>query len=311
MNAIAKVLYGSHLYGTSTPESDLDYRYVYLPTLNDCLLNRVRHSFAATNEEDGHYFSLQEFLRLASEGQPIAIEMLYAPLGVETHATWSYLCANAHRFHTKSMLQMVGFAVTMSQKYGTRIERLKNVEAALSVIDDGEADLHDTRLIDIWHLLPESIHTVKTINDSCSGAEKRVYQVCGREMQGLARLVHVRASLQSIIESYGERVRDAKDGKTDWRSIHHAFRAGFQLREILDTGSLRFPLAESDWLREVKLGNVDFEDEGLDTQLEELIAEVSEKMAKSDLPEKVDQKWLDSIVLDAYAADAQHRALSS
>lgn len=80
MNVLAKITTGSRLFGTATPTSDYDHRYVVLPDLKDLALGRVKHSVKLEDEVDGHAFSLQEFLRLAGEGQSIALEMLHAPL---------------------------------------------------------------------------------------------------------------------------------------------------------------------------------------------------------------------------------------
>lgn len=315
MNVIAKITTGSHLFGTATPTSDYDHRYVVLPDLRDLALGRVKHSVKLEDEVDGHAFSLQEFLRLAGEGQSIAIEMLHAPsdhvameLLTGNHVIWYRLHTERCRFHTKAMSQMCQFATTMSRKYGARIERLKEVEAVIHAIEsrpfdhsvEGMTERLGARLIDIWDILPESPCAIKTTNETCSGPEKRVYQVCGREMQGMARVSHVYASIKAIADEYGTRVREGRDGKIDYRSVHHAFRAGFQVKEILETGDLVFPLKDAAWLREVKLGHVDFFENGLDKRLDDLIAEVSAKMAVSDLPERVDQAWLDSIVLEAY-----------
>ena len=44
LNIILKIKFGSHLYGTNTPESDLGIKGVYLPSAHDILLGRVRKS---------------------------------------------------------------------------------------------------------------------------------------------------------------------------------------------------------------------------------------------------------------------------
>ena len=79
MNILARVVYGSRLYGTSTPESDADYRAVYLPPLRDVVLGRAKDAWTDPAEEDTSYFSLTKFLDMAVEGQSIAIEMIAAP----------------------------------------------------------------------------------------------------------------------------------------------------------------------------------------------------------------------------------------
>jgi predicted nucleotidyltransferase len=38
MKILCKLKYGSHLYGCNTPTSDIDFKGIYLPSLNDYLL---------------------------------------------------------------------------------------------------------------------------------------------------------------------------------------------------------------------------------------------------------------------------------
>ena len=42
VNELLRTVYGSHLYGTSTPSSDFDYKVVYLPPLEDVLLGKEK-----------------------------------------------------------------------------------------------------------------------------------------------------------------------------------------------------------------------------------------------------------------------------
>ena len=52
MNTLVKLTYGSGLYGTRIPTSDVDYRGVYLPSREDCLLNRIKDTITDASEED-------------------------------------------------------------------------------------------------------------------------------------------------------------------------------------------------------------------------------------------------------------------
>ena len=54
MQLIVKMKFGSHLYGTATEDSDLDYKGVFIPSLRQLLLNRVPKSI---NESTGNDIS--------------------------------------------------------------------------------------------------------------------------------------------------------------------------------------------------------------------------------------------------------------
>src|SRR6266849_2934641 len=51
MDLIVEMRFGSHLYGTATPQSDLDYKAVYLPEAADILLQRVRNTVTTSREK--------------------------------------------------------------------------------------------------------------------------------------------------------------------------------------------------------------------------------------------------------------------
>ena len=45
MKIIVKMKFGAHLYGTATPDSDMDYKGIFLPTKEELLLGRVPKSY--------------------------------------------------------------------------------------------------------------------------------------------------------------------------------------------------------------------------------------------------------------------------
>ncbi len=306
MDTLSKVQFGSTLYGTTVPDSDLDYRSIYLPAINDCLLIRANQAWDDETEEDTSVFSLQRFLAMAEEGQSIAIELLSAPDSavVATSEVWSYLRSQRRRFFTKSMDSFLHFSKAMASKYSRRVDRLNEVEAVLTTLGAGDPTLLNVqafhRLGTIWDQLPESTNAQKGLSERASGDDKRTYTVCGRELQATVTIGHAYSVVKRVYDGFGERVRIAQEGKIEWKSLGHAFRTALQCREIVETGDLRFPLKDREWLRSVRLGQVDFVQHSLDRQLDDLIAEVQGKMDASDLPQSVDQDWLDSIVLWAY-----------
>ena len=100
--------------------------------------------------------------------------------------------------------------------------------------------------------------------------------------------------ISRIRDSYGERVKRAKDGIIEWKSFAHAFRVALQAKEIVTSGDLVFPLKDAEWLRDVRLGKVDFFANSLDKRLDDLIAEVQGLMDASDLPDKPDVEWVEA-----------------
>ena len=61
-----------------------------------------------------------------------------------------------------------------------------------------------------------------------------------------------------------------------------------------------YPLKENDFLMAIKYRTLDYKLNELDTKLNDLVTEVEQLSAQSSYPDKVDQKWLDAIVLSQY-----------
>ena len=86
---ILRVKHGSHLYGTSTPESDQDFKGVHIPSGRGILLQQpesvinkgVKLSDTIKNQAgdvDEQSFSVQKYLQMLSVGDTVATEMLFA-----------------------------------------------------------------------------------------------------------------------------------------------------------------------------------------------------------------------------------------
>src|SRR6266702_1796126 len=110
MKTIVRMLYGSHLYGTSTPQSDFDYKEVYIPEADDVLLQQVKDSintgkakeFGEKNnpgDKECEKFSLQKFLEMLAEGQTAAVDMIFAPDSVIKRSSplWEKIRQNKHK----------------------------------------------------------------------------------------------------------------------------------------------------------------------------------------------------------------------
>lgn len=89
MTTLFKTRYGSWLYGTNTPTSDLDYKHIVLPYLDDLLVGkRVKNEVEKTNTEkntrnsaedvDNEYIPLQVFAHDFLGGQTYALELAFA-----------------------------------------------------------------------------------------------------------------------------------------------------------------------------------------------------------------------------------------
>lgn len=130
-NLILKIVHGSYLYGSSTPESDKDYVGIFIPPKDYVLgiktCDRVELSTnpsssgkANTKDDvDTVFYSLPKFVELAINNNPNIIEILYAPLDmtlVETDIA-KELRQNRHLFLSKKVKHtLCGYAYSQRQK---------------------------------------------------------------------------------------------------------------------------------------------------------------------------------------------------
>jgi hypothetical protein len=82
--------------------------------------------------------------------------------------------------------------------------------------------------------------------------------------------------------------------------LHFGLRAIFQVREIIETNNLTFPSKHAEWLKKLRLGQFNYINDGLDDKLNNLLEETQTLIDKSDLPSKVDNQFIENIILEAY-----------
>lgn len=131
---------GSKLYGTNSETSDTDIKGVFLPNINDLILNKApKHYTSSTgsisdrnsNEDiDKTYYSLQYFLELAAKGETNAIDLLFAYTNknavLQISDIWVELTKNIDKIITKNINAYLGYCKSQAFKYSIKGEKLNN-----------------------------------------------------------------------------------------------------------------------------------------------------------------------------------------
>jgi hypothetical protein len=315
MNTIVKMKFGSALHGTLTPNSDTDYKGVFIPSIQDVLLGRIKksisrntgndHSKNASNDVDHELYSLHYFVKLACEGQTVALDMLHAPLDFVEHydETWKFLVDNRHRFYTKNLNAFVGYARRQAAKYGIKGSRLGAMGQFLLIIETYLNSFNDCavnmvlmkgKTSTIWNKLPITDHS-SFIEDDPNGNKQ--YQICGTILQGNSTIQYNYDIVTRMYKKYGERAKQAERNEgIDFKAVSHALRAAYQVKELLVDGTITFPRPEADFLRNVKQGKLHYKNK-VAPILESLMEEVEVLSASSNLPEKVDTDFWDDFIV--------------
>ncbi len=301
---VVNILVGSHLYGTTTPQSDRDYKGVFLPSKEAILLGRIPKSCATSTSGDNvkntaedvdtELYSLHYFLQLACEGQTVALDMLHAPesMIVESSDIWRQIVSRRHRFYTRNLHSFVRYARRQASRYGVKGARLNAVKAVLDVL---QPLAPERRLQDIWHLLPRMEYCGEAGFDP-QGIPQ--YQVCDKLFQATVSVSYARPILEKFSQEYGARAQQAAENiNIDWKAISHALRVAFQVKELLTAGTITFPRPEADLLIKVKTGQADYLTE-IAPMLEGLMDEVGHLISVSPLPEQADRGYWDRFLCD-------------
>lgn len=285
MNELFKTVYGSKLYGTSTPTSDTDEKVVYLAAFDDILLGRKLQTFKKRFDAEGNpvadnvsmpdngveteYVAFQTFCRDYLNGQTYALEVVMAHSGKPGAPAW--MVELNRDFTTCNVASMAGFAMKQTFDYVHRGRRLIAARDMLSKLEEvsqlavtfyaldnprldsiveGKKVLH--RLADATGLpLGTSVNNNRTME---------TLKLNGREYLETTTLSHLFTAVEKLVNEYGDRSNRAAEMAVDTKSLSHAVRVYEQALELLTVGKISFPRPNVGYLLNVKQGNLDAEE---------------------------------------------------
>jgi predicted nucleotidyltransferase len=318
-NLIMKCVFGSHLYRLQTENSDKDYKGIYLPTKEGLLLgNYARHYSESTGDDkskntkddvDVEIFSLPYFIELACKGETVALDMLHAQgkdLILDGDDSlipiWADLHSKRKMFYTKDMKSYIGYARKQANKYGIKGSRVDAVEKVINWLRHNcNSEYRATTTIrQVWSQLPTNEFVFHTEMVDPKNGTLRFYEVCGRKYQDTLKLEQLLHHAEGIYNEYGDRAKMAQmDLGVDWKAVSHCLRASFQMLDILKEGDFEYPLKQTQFLLNVKTGQLNFIND-VQPVIDDVITEVEELAAASDLPATVDREYWDRWLLEVY-----------
>lgn len=313
-NLIMKCLFGSHLYGLQTPNSDKDYKGIYLPEKDNLLLGDYAKYYSQSTGDDKskntsddidvEILSLPYFIELACKGETVAIDMLHADKEQYESSLsniWFDLKNKRQEFYTKDMKSYVGYARKQANKYGVKGSRMGDVEKVINwlMFSKNDEQRSTTTIRQVYKQLPTS-EFIKLVSQDTKQGELKFYEICGRKYQDTLTLEQLLVHAQGIYDEYGDRAKMAKlDLGVDWKAVSHALRASYQMLGILKDGDFDYPLPQTKFLLEVKTGQLNFVHE-VQPELENVIQTIEKLAENSKLPQKVDRNYWDNWLLNNY-----------
>lgn len=319
MKRIVQIKFGSHLYGTSTPQSDLDIKGVYLPDARDILLQRVKPMISESrpkahgekntaDDVDNEAYSLQRYLEFLAQGQTVVLDMLFAPdwaMIEPPDQTWLDVQALAPKIMTKGATAFVKYCRQQANKYGIKGSRVAASRIALDVLKRAE-EKHGAqeKLEVVYNDLKQAVDSNEFLAFSegkqPNGDPITYFEVCGKKTMLTASIKIAREVSQKLVEEYGQRALAAERNEgVDWKALSHAVRVGHEAIELFDTGHITFPRPEAQHLLAIKQGEVAYQK--VAEEIEQLLVDVEAAAEKSRLPDKADTIIIDDFVAKHYA----------
>lgn len=326
MDEIFRTKFGSHLYGTATPQSDEDWKAVFIPERRNILLGRgsetvqinsktdKRTGFQRKNEPgeiDTEAHSLKKFLGLAADGQTVALDMLFAtPLVHERRLEgsscflWEEIWSNRRRLASRRFKAFLGYAYKQASKYGVKGSRMAAAEKVARFFDAqinrrGTTAKVGEGIAEWVDQITGTEHTSDGLIDQPGDRKVGYFECCGRKVLHTATIKEAAEIFNRIFDEYGHRARQARDNENvDWKALSHAVRVGRQAIEYLSVGHMTFPRPEAARLLDIKTGALPYLE--VAEEIEELLEQVQAAADHSPLPENPDQEWIDDFIVNAY-----------
>jgi len=110
---------GSVMFGTNTPESDIDKRGICVPPKNYLLGFARNFEQQEVPGEDTVIFALKRIMQLSAEGNPNILEILFAPedCHLVTHPTWNEFKKHRQKFLVADVFpRFIGYATSQMKR---------------------------------------------------------------------------------------------------------------------------------------------------------------------------------------------------
>lgn len=319
MNKILEIKFGSHLYGTSTPNSDLDFKGIFLPTAKEIVLGKYKRTVSTTrpkreferntkDDVDIEFFSLDRYLELLSDGQTVALDILFAPADMITHITdegseiMYQIDTNRTELLNKNLNAFTGYAKAQASKYGLKGFRVHAIREALEFLKawDGKAYQVGSCPVLEWVSNQNSEHIKIDLLKAPNGKMEPYLNICDKKIAFHSTVKYALEHVQRRFDEYGRRALMAeKNEGLDFKALSHAVRVNSEAKELLETGKITFPRPDRELLLKIKTGQMHYKEvaEIIENGLEELKI-IS---ANSTLREQANREWADEFIYKVYS----------
>lgn len=321
MNKIIEIKFGSHLYGCDTPESDSDYKSIYLPEARDIVLGQVKKTISVSrvkqpfernvkDDIDIETFSFDQYLKLLLQGQTMALDMLFSlqrPEMVtrfERSELFDYIYENRFQLLNRKVNAFLGYARQQGSKYGIKGFR---VHALRETLEFFKSFPHEMDRVDdhsemvrkfVTELKNEHVKIVELAAPDHTPIPH--VEVCNKYIPFTGTIKHAKFGLQKRFDAYGHRALLAERNEgCDWKALSHSVRVNSEAKELLETGFITFPRPDRELLLKIKTGQMQYKE--IATLIENGLEELETIQSNSILQDEPNYQWAEDFVYDVYS----------
>jgi len=287
---IFKCKAGSHLYGTNTPLSDVDYRGVFIPDeryFYGCLLSIEQ---LEDKKNDETYFEIRKFMRLALDNNPNIIELLFVPQNMWEVATdeWRLIHSNRKLFLSKkAKYTFLGYA-------HSQFKRIKIHRNWLLHPPVKKPEPEDYGLVLKTIMSDDDLGAYEALKDQVSLVEdlmrivtkNKAYKNAQREWDNYQNWKTNRNPERAKLEE--------KFGY-DTKHASHLIRLISEGEELLLNGTITFPRPDADYLLRIRAGELTYDQ--LYREMEIYEEKFEQYYKVSPLPHKAEVNKIDELCI--------------
>lgn len=292
-----KHLAGSKLYGTDLPESDTDFKEIFIPSPREILLGRTTNASQTTTgndkgkntseDEDVTRMSVQKFLMLCAKGDVGCIETLFADSNEDAviyeHSLWGFI-TERHRseLFNRSIGKAIGYMRSQVNRYvvrGSRADAVDNIVSLLASLPKGD------RLESHLDKIENAISGFEFSSLDTEGSVTHL-NICNRKAPLRNKVGDTYDIYKKLQDEYGNRTKAAQNmSGVDRKGIQHCARIGEQTLQLLKEGKIEFPVKNAEYYKGIRKGLVPIE--GVTEKIDSLFQEIESLGVDSDYSDSI------------------------
>ena len=262
-NKILVIKTGSHLYGTNTEKSDVDYIGIFLPDIEYVLgfrhcdevdlskKSKLEDGKNAPDAVDIKYYEFRKFVKLALDNNPNILEVLFVNKEniVYINEIGEKLLALKHLFPYKGLKQkFLGYAFSQKHKMVIKRDNYFNLVQAYDYLKKFSDDKYISE-ITISNKCPNFITTTYDEKHNT-----KFIVIGDLNLQPSFTISKIKDILKERINKVGNREELLLKHGYDTKFGSHLVRLMFEGKELLETNNIEFPLKERKLLLDIKRG---------------------------------------------------------